>query len=223
MCGRFSLAAEPGELQAAFPGFFFPEKMAPRYNIAPSQPVLALPNNVNKTADLFIWGLIPSWSKDPSFGARLINARAEGVSEKPSFRGSYKYKRCILPATGFYEWKKANNGKTKTPYNIGLLQGGIFGFAGLWDEWLSPDGSVVKTCTIITTSPNPMMSEIHDRMPVILEPESYAEWLNPAPVKPGELDHLLVPFNEAKMTAYPVSTLVNSPANESPLCIQGIA
>ena len=223
MCGRFSLAAEPGELQAAFPGFFFPEKMAPRYNIAPSQPVLALPNNPNKTADLFIWGLIPSWSKDPSFGARLINARGEGVSEKPSFRGAYKYKRCIVPATGFYEWKKASDGKTKTPYNIGMSQGGIFALAGLWDEWLSPDGSVVKTCTIITTSPNSLMSKIHDRMPVILSPESYSEWLNPEPVRPGEVDHLLVPFNESKMAAYPVSTLVNSPANESPLCIQGIA
>lgn len=222
MCGRFSLAANVDEMQAAFPGFFVPENISPRYNIAPTQPILAFPNTGEKKADLFVWGLIPSWSKDPTIGVRMINARSEGVSEKPSFRGPYRYKRCIVPVTGFFEWKKQPDSKVKTPYNICMKDGSVFGLAGLWDEWLSPDGSQVKTCTIITTSPNPLMARLHDRMPVILEPDSYLKWLDPKPVSSGYLDELLCPFDESKMAAYPVSTLVNSAANDSPLCVQAV-
>lgn len=223
MCGRFSLAADASELQAAFPGFFVPEQVSPRYNVAPTQPILAIPNNIEKRADIFVWGLIPSWSKDPTIGVRMINARAEGLAEKPSFRGPYRYKRCIIPVTGFYEWKKNPEEKTKTPYNICMQGGGVFGLAGLWDEWLSSDGSIVRSCTIITTTPNPLMAQLHDRMPVILAPQDYSTWLDPKPVKPGELDGLLKPYPQQHMAAYAVSTLVNSASNDSPVCVQAVA
>ena len=223
MCGRFSLAADPQELQIAFPGFFFPEAIPPRYNIAPSQPVLAIPNNGSNKADFFRWGLIPSWSKDPSIGMKMINARSEGISEKPSFRGPYRYKRCIVPVSGFFEWKKDLSSKNKTPYFIGLASGSPFGLAGLWDEWLAGDGSEVQTCTLITTSSNNLISPMHDRMPVILPPEAYGLWLDPAPVKPGALDHLLIPFSSEKMAMYPVSSYVNNTANDSPLCVQAVS
>ncbi len=220
MCGRFSLAADPQELQMAFPGFLFPNTISPRYNVAPSQPVLAIPNNGNKKADFFRWGLIPSWAKDPSIGMKMINARSEGISEKPSFRGPYRYKRCIVPVSGFYEWKKNPASKTKTPYYIGLSSGAPFGIAGLWDEWLSSDGSEVQTCTLITTSSNSLISPLHERMPVILPPDAYNLWLDPEPIKPGALNELLIPYASDKMAAYPVTPFVNNVANDSPLCVQ---
>lgn len=219
MCGRFTLTADSTQLQQSFPDFSFPAGDGPRFNVAPSQPVLALPNDAKLTADYFVWGLIPSWAKDPQIGSRLINARAETLGEKPSFRGSYKYKRCLIFADGFYEWKSEPGSKTKIPHFIRLETGKPFALAGLWDEWLSPDGSQVKSCTIITTEPNELMAKLHNRMPVILPESAYTQWLDPAPRKPEELQTLLVPYPAAAMTAYPVSTLVNSPANDRAECI----
>lgn len=219
MCGRFSLTVDPSELQDAFKDYTFPEKFAPRFNIAPSQPVLGIPNDGRSRADFFVWGLIPAWSKEASIGNRLINARGETLAEKPSFRGGYKYKRCLVLANGFYEWKSNPGTKTKIPHFIHLKTGHPFAFAGLWDEWHSPDGSEIRSCTIITTEPNPLMASIHDRMPVILQASDYTEWLDPAAREPDSLDHLIKSFPAKLMEAYPVSTLVNSPANDRPECV----
>ena len=180
MCGRFTLTVDPSELRESFANYSFPEQHAPRFNIAPTQPILAIPNDDRMAADFFVWGLIPSWAKDPSIGSRLINARAEGLAEKPSFRGSFKYKRCLIPADGFYEWKSQPGTKTKVPHFIFLKDHRPFAFAGLWDEWYSPDGGSVRSATIITTAPNELMAPIHNRMPAILAPGDYARWLDPA-------------------------------------------
>lgn len=216
MCGRFTLTVNPADLQDTFNDFNFPEKFAPRFNIAPSQPVLAIPNDEKYTADFFVWGLIPMWAKDPEIGNRLINARGETLAEKPSFRGSYRHKRCLILSDGFYEWKSFGSRKTKTPYYIHMQDRKPFAIAGLWDHWESPDGSSIKSCTIITTTPNELMESIHDRMPVILHPRDYAKWLNPAPQTPENLQPLIKPFPAEAMTAYSVSTLVNKVANDTP-------
>ena len=216
MCGRFTLTVDPAELQERFENYTFPPRFAPRFNVAPTQPVLAIPNDGENTADFFVWGLIPMWAKDPSIGSRLINARGETLAEKPTFRGGLKYKRCLILADGFYEWKSAGASKTKTPYFIHMKDRKPFAFAGLWDSWNSPDGSLVKTCTIITTEPNELVSIIHNRMPVILHPRDYAKWLDTSPQTPDNLKPLIKPFPAEGMTAYPVSTLVNKPGNDVP-------
>ena len=216
MCGRFTLSVDPADLQAAFPEFNFPAQGGARFNIAPTQPVLVLPNDATNTADFFVWGLIPSWSKDPAIGSRLINARAETLAEKPAFRSAFKYHRCLIFADGFFEWQLQPGSQGKLPHLIRLKSGKPFAFAGLWEHWQSPDGSEIKSATIITTSPNELMAPIHDRMPVILPQEAYARWLDPTPLFPVDLNSLLVPYPAGEMLAYPVSTLVNSPANDRP-------
>jgi putative SOS response-associated peptidase YedK len=221
MCGRFTLTVDPAQIQETFSAYLFPPQFAPRYNIAPSQPVLAIPNDERNAADFFLWGLIPMWAKDPSIASRLINARSETLAEKPSFRGSFKYKRCLILADGFYEWKAAGK-KTKTPYYIYMKDRRPFAFAGLWDVWESPDGSSLKTCTIITTEPNELMATLHNRMPAILRPRDYAQWLDPSPQTPERLMPLLKPYPAEEMAAHPVSTLVNNPANDSPQLIAAL-
>jgi len=216
MCGRFTLTVNPADLQDTFSNYSFPVRFAPRFNIAPSQPVLAVPNDNKLAADFFVWGLIPMWAKDPTIGSRLINARGETLAEKPSFRGSYRHKRCLILADGFYEWKTSSDGKTKRPYYIHLQDRQPFAMAGLWDSWESPDGSSIKTCTIITTTPNSLMETIHDRMPVILHSRDYAKWLDAAPQTPENLQPLIKPFPADAMSAYQVSTLVNKPTNDMP-------
>ena len=216
MCGRFTLTVNPAEVQETFSPYTFPQKFAPRFNIAPTQPVLAIPNDDQNTADFFVWGLIPMWAKDPAIGNKLINARGETLEEKPAFRGSLKYKRCLILAYGFYEWKGADGKKVKTPFFIHMKDRKPFAFAGLWDSWNSPDGSLIKSCTIITTEPNELTGIIHNRMPVILHPRDYAKWLNPSPQTPDQLKPLIKPFPAELMDAYPVSTLVNAPANDTP-------
>ena len=211
MCGRFTLTVDPADLKEEFQDYTFPSQFAPRFNIAPSQPILAIPNDGKNTADFFVWGLIPSWAKEPDVGNRLINARGETLAEKPSFRGSYKYKRCLILADGFYEWKAEPGTKTKTPYFIHMKDRKPFAFAGLWDEWNDSDGSQVKSCTIVTTDPNELMTSIHNRMPLILKPADYAQWLDTSPRTPESLQPLIKPFPADKMSAYPVSTLVNKP------------
>ena len=216
MCGRFTLTVNPADLQDTFSNYNFPARFAPRFNIAPSQPVLAIPNDGNFTADFFVWGLIPMWAKDPSIGSRMINARGETLAEKPSFRGSYRHKRCLIIADGFYEWKAFGDRKNKTPYFIHMKDRQPFAMAGLWDSWESADGSSIKTCTIITTGPNELMEMIHNRMPVILHPRDHAKWLDAAPQTPENLQPLLKPFSADAMSAYPVSTLVNKATNDMP-------
>ena len=216
MCGRFTLTVDPADLQEAFPEFIFPAQAAARFNIAPSQPILAVPNDATNKADFFVWGLIPSWAKDPTIGSRLINARAETLAEKASFRSAYKYHRCLIFADGFFEWQARPGSKSKVPHLVRLKSGKPFAFVGLWEHWQSPDGSEVKSAAIITTTPNSLMTSIHDRMPVILPHDSYAQWLDPTPHFPVDLNSLLVPYPADEMKAYPVSTLVNTPANDRP-------
>ena len=216
MCGRFALTVDPADLQEAFPEFTIPAQAAPRYNIAPTQPILVLPNDGMDKADFFVWGLIPSWAKDPAIGSRMINARAETLAEKPAFRSAYKYHRCLVFADAFFEWQAQPGSKSKLPHLIRLKSGKPFAFAGLWEHWQAPDGSEVRSATIVTTEPNKLMATIHNRMPVILPRDVYAQWLDPAPQQPAALQGLLVPYPESEMEAIPISTLVNSPANDRP-------
>ncbi|MFH1574977.1 MAG: SOS response-associated peptidase [Acidobacteriota bacterium] len=220
MCGRFSLVRDGTRLLASFPGFTFPDNPPQRYNIAPSLQVLAVPNDGSRAARAFEWGLIPFWAKDPKIGSRMINARCETLAEKPSFREAYKHRRCLIPADGFYEWRKENSGGRKTPMYVRLRSGLAFAFAGLWEFWRAPDGTSRQTCAIITSQPNALMAGIHDRMPVILSVEAYDAWLDPAPRSPGGPDPILVPFPAERMEAHPVSDHVNNPRNDSPECIR---
>jgi putative SOS response-associated peptidase YedK len=219
MCGRFTLAAEEADLEAEFEGVQFPAHFAKRYNIAPSQPVLAIPNDGKRTADFFVWGLVPSWAKDPSIGNRLINARGETLAEKPAFRASYKYKRCLILADGFYEWKSTPGTKLKVPHYIQMADRRAFGLAGLWSEWHAPDGSELRTCSIVTSTPNAILAPIHNRMPVILRVEDRPAWLDPAPKSPEDLGRFLQPYPAGRMRAFAVTTLVNNPAVDRAECV----
>jgi len=227
MCGRFTLTVDPGELQQQF-GLKEPPpaELAPRFNIAPSQAVAVVANNADRALELFQWGLIPSWAKDPKIGNKLINARAETLAEKPSFRNALKRRRCLVVADGFYEWKKEGGdprGAGKTPMYIQLNDGRPFAFAGLWEVWQPPDGGLLKTCTIITTEPNALLAPIHNRMPAILPPGAYDKWLTPAELPSAEAMKLLRPYDPAQMKVVPVSSRVNSPAVDTPELVLPLA
>jgi len=219
MCGRFTLTTTPTDLKEAFPEVEVPEDLAPRYNIAPSQPVAVIANSDAGRIKLFRWGLIPSWAKDPSIGDRMINARAETLAEKPAFRAIYRRRRCLVLADGFYEWKQEPGGRVKTPMYVRLASGKPFAFAGLWDAWQPEGADQVQSCTIVTTAPNQLMQMIHTRMPVILDRTAYARWLEPGEQQPEQLNALLRPFAADEMTAYAVSRYVNRPQNDSPACV----
>ncbi len=219
MCGRFTLTADPNDLREAFPWLNIPQNPTPRYNVAPTQPVAVIPNDGKQTLDYYIWGLVPFWAKDPSIGSRMINARSETLMEKPSFKSAFKRKRCLIPATGFYEWKAVEGQKTKTPMYIQLKTGKPFAFAGLWDRWESTEGSTILSCTIITTRPNELVGQIHNRMPVILHPENYSLWLETGEPPLESLNQLLQPYPETEMQAYEVSRLVNKPDVDNPSLI----
>jgi putative SOS response-associated peptidase YedK len=224
MCGRFTLRASGEELmnlfaQAGLSVDPLPVALVPRYNIAPSQPLLAVrprAEGAGMEQTFLSWGLIPSWSKDPNTGYKAINARSETVAEKPSFRAGYKYRRCLLPADGFYEWQK--QGRSKQPWLIAMADGSPFCFAALWERW-ERHGSAIESCTLLTTEPNELVAPIHNRMPVILHPEDYATWLDRTNQKAEGLAHLLRPFPAASMSAHPVSPLVNNPQNDVPACV----
>ncbi len=223
MCGRFALTATAEEIIDTFSGLTTLagfESYSPRYNIAPSQPIAVIPNTGDYRLDYFVWGLIPFWAKDPKIGNRMINARGETLAEKPSFKAPYKYRRCLILSSGFYEWQKLSGSTSKQPHFISLKSGKPFAFAGLWDRWNAPDGSEILSATIITTEPNDFVKPIHNRMPVILNPSDYERWLSPGEVPPGEVDDLLVPFPAEEMSAYPVSTFVNNPKNDAPQCVE---
>ena len=214
MCGRFSLST-PEAIIARFFNLVSVHKLKPRYNIAPTQncPVIRIEaESGQRTLDMLRWGLIPSWAKDKAIGNRMINARSETAAEKPSFRGAMKSRRCIIPADGFYEWKKL--GKMKVPQFIYRADGCLLAFAGLWERWNNPAGERIESFTILTTSPNELMRELHDRMPVILEPEEFEQWLDPATQDASALTPLLDPAPEGILSFHPVSTRVNKPQND---------
>ena len=225
MCGRFTLWLQFGDLIKAFPEFEFSDVLEPRYNIAPTQSVAVVPNDGERQVRLFHWGLVPFWAKDPSIGNRMINARGETAAEKPAFRAAYQRRRCLILADGFYEWQKVPGERTKTPTYIRMASGDPFAFAGLWEVWRPKTDSEdevapLASCTIITTRPNELVAPIHNRMPVILPRDSYDRWLTPEVVPSRSLDELLVPYPAEAMIAHPVSRYVNSPGNDSPLCIE---
>ena len=220
MCGRFTLSASPTSLTETFPGFELPDQLTPRYNITPTQEVAVVANNNPGKIDLFRWGLIPSWAKDPTIGNRMINARSETLSQKPSFRTAYRRWRCLILADGYYEWRKEPGGGAKTPFYIRMASEKPFAFAGLWEQWQpSRDADAVLSCTILTCPPNEMLEQIHHRMPVILDYDAYDLWLEPNNQPPAEMNHLLKPYPADAMTAYAVSRLVNQPRNDRAECI----
>lgn len=222
MCGRFTLTVDPSQLQEVFPWLAIPDQLSPRYNIAPTQPVAVVANDGKNKLDYFIWGLIPSWAKDPSIGSRMINARAETLDEKPSFRNAFRRRRCLILADGFYEWTQSSDGKGKIPMYIQLETKKAFALAGLWEIWQSNDGSEVRSCTIITTNPSEFMSSIHNRMPAILSEKQYSVWLSQKELAPNVLKPLLQPYAEGNLTAYPVSKAVNNPKYDAEECIKPI-
>lgn len=223
MCGRFTLTATFEQLIDRFDieSFLLDEEYSPNYNVAPSQSVIAVLNNgsINKMGYLK-WGLIPPWVEDTKIGYKMINARAETLAEKPSYRNAYRSKRCLVVADSFYEWKRGDQNQ-KTPMRIKLKTDDLFAMAGLWEKWTSPDGQSIFSCTVVTTTANELVHDIHERMPVILKPNDEKVWLNPKS-NAKELNHLLKPLDKELMEAYEVSSLVNSPKNNSVELIQKI-
>jgi putative SOS response-associated peptidase YedK len=218
MCGRFALKAPPRSIQEHF---HLPEtvNLSPRYNIAPSQAVAVvrqLPGQSFRQLDLLRWGLIPGWARDMKIGYKLINARSETLAQKPSYRAAFKKRRCLIAADGFYEWK--HSGKAKQPFYLHLKNDAVFGFAGLWEAWRSAEGNMVESCTIITTEPNELLRDIHDRMPAILHPDQYETWLQDSTPE-HLLQQLLMPYPAEMMEAYRVGPAVNSPKNDAPACM----
>jgi putative SOS response-associated peptidase YedK len=219
MCGRFSLTLSAEQIAARF-GASVPEGYRPRYNIAPTQEIIALVADAQgRHLETLRWGLIPHWAKDPKIGNKLINARAETLFTKPSFRDAVRSRRCLIVADGFYEWRQTPQGK-RVPVYVRLKSKEPFGFAGLWDVWGSPEGQTLKTCTIVTTEPNDLIRPIHDRMPVIVPRELEELWLDPSSRAPGELARVLRPYRAEELELFEVSSIVNSPANDVPECVK---
>ena len=218
MCGRYSLVADMSELALRFDFEGGGETRPPRFNIAPTQEVLAVTRDASDSrngARAMRWGLIPFWAKDPSIGNRMINARAETVDTSPAFRRAFERRRCLVVADGFYEWLKV--GKERVPMRVSLSSGEPFAFAGLWETWRSPDGQPLASCTIITTTPNAVMEPVHNRMPVILPRDVEGAWLDSTGARSAaELKELLAPYAGSDLEVYEVSKLVNSPRNDTP-------
>ncbi len=218
MCGRYTQTADSTKLAQRFhlepPG----SDIARRYNIAPTQDAPIIANDAPRRLRLMRWGLIPSWAKDETIGNRMINARAETLAEKPSFKKPLERRRCLVPADGFYEWRKSA-ARAKIPVRIVLKSREPFAFAGLWDLWRDPEGREVPTFAIITTAANELLKPIHDRMPVILRPEDEGKWVDPKLVDPTNLIPFLKPYPAVEMESYEVSPSVNSPSDDSPNCI----
>jgi putative SOS response-associated peptidase YedK len=220
MCGRYRLSradklAEYFEAEQS-------EELSPRYNIAPTQPIPAVrKDGSGRVISMLRWGLVPSWATDISIGNKMINCRSETVLEKPAFRESFHKRRCLIPADGFYEWKKI--GKSKQPFHFGMKDDSLFAFAGIWDGWKSPEGKLVESCSILTSTPNELLKDVHDRMPVILHRNHYETWLTAPPSESKTLAELLVPYETELMRRYEVSQLVNSPKNDVPACADRVS
>ena len=222
MCGRYTLTPGLTILQRRFSFTAEQITLKPRYNLAPSQGAPVIVVEDSRKLKVMHWGLVPFWAKETSIGHKLINARAETLAEKPSFRQSLKRRRCLVLADGFYEWRKVPTGRTKIPMRFVLRSREPFAFAGLWDIWGKPDGSELQSFTIITTEANDLLRPVHNRMPVILPQEAEDEWLDPEVRQVGTLTPLLKPFPSGMMEAYEVSTRVNSPRNDAPDCIEEV-
>ena len=224
MCGRFILITLGDIIGEEFQLAKKPD-LIPRFNIAPSQSISAIristDSNLRELCTLQ-WGLIPFWAKDTKIGYRTINARSETVADKPAFRAAFKHRRCLIPADGFYEWKRHKGRKQNQPYFFQLKEARVFAFAGLWEHWKSADGEVVESCTILTTESNELVGQLHDRMPVILDRKHYELWLDTTVNGVDALGHLLNPFPTEAMEYYPVSMLVNKPTNDCPQCIEPV-
>src|SRR5579862_130134 len=219
MCGRYRLSRRKQIIEEHFDCVSGEEDWSPRYNIAPTQPVPIIRQNPKEPVrylSLVRWGLIPSWAKDASGSAMMINARSETAATKPAFRDALKSRRCLVPADAFYEWKRT--GKAKQPFCFEVNEGSLFAFAGLWDRWKDPGGTWIKSCSILTTTPNTMTSAVHDRMPVILDPSSHDLWLDPGMANVDAVCDLLKPYDAGVMRSYPVSLRVNSVANDDAEC-----
>jgi putative SOS response-associated peptidase YedK len=211
MCGRYELHTHPAAVALAF-GLPQPPAIGPRYNIAPMQdvPVVRLNGSGERELAQVRWGLVPRWAKDPSIGARLINARAETLFDKPAFRMAIRRHRCLLPSDGFYEWKQVP-GAAKQPMHIGMADGEPFALAGMTERWLSPEGEVLDTCAIVTTEANSLLAPLHDRMPLVIAPEDYSRWLDNAEDDVADLQR---PIPSERIEYYPVSTRVNAVRND---------
>jgi len=221
MCGRFTSKAKPRQIKTEFKiGKLNSKIFTPRYNIAPTQNIpVVLESSGERIIEEVKWGLIPSWAKDDSIGSKLINARAETLAEKPSFKNAFKNRRCIIPASGFYEWQKQTKG-AKQPFYFYLKDKDLFGLAGLWEEWTDKEsGEVIETCTVITTKANKVLEHVHERKPVILKDKDYDNWLDEKVHDTDKLQKLLKPFPASSMKSHPVSRLVNSPSENSPSLI----
>jgi putative SOS response-associated peptidase YedK len=223
MCGRYRLSRRKQIIEEHFDSASGEEDWIPRYNVAPTQPVPVIRQNPKEPVrklSLMRWGLIPSWANDSSAVARMINTRAETAAAKPAFRDALKSRRCLIPADAFYEWMRT--GKTKQPYCFEVNQGELFAFAGLWDRWKNPGGDWIKSCSILTTTPNAVTSGVHDRMPVILDPENYEVWLDPGMQNVIAASELLKPYDARLMRRYPVSTRINSVVNDDVECCRSV-
>ena len=215
MCGRFVQYSDP-EIYASHFDLDDICQATPRYNVAPTQPVLAIRGTDEGKRELvpLRWGLVPAWSKGPDNRYSMINARAETVKSKPAYRNAFKHRRCLIPAEGFYEWKAGKDGKT--PFLIRRVGGEPFAIAGLWERWHAPEGDSIASCTIVVTDASELVRAIHDRMPVILQRKDFAAWLDPANTDADDLLAMLKPADPASRTLYPVSRRVNSPGDDSP-------
>jgi putative SOS response-associated peptidase YedK len=223
MCGRYRLTAKERYLRDHF-GLDVRPVWSPHWNIAPTQMIPTIrqhPKEPTRIFSLMRWGLIPYWAKDPSIGLKTINAMSETAAVKPAFRDAFKYRRCLVPADGFYEWSKIGP-KQKQAYNFGTLDGSVFAFAGLWDRWRQPDNTVIESCVILTTPPNLLVAEVHDRMPAMLQEEDYDRWLDPGITDPERVADCLKPFDPKLMKRYPVSSRVNRTENDDQECAQEV-
>jgi len=219
MCGRYRLSRRKQIIEEQFDTADWQDDWSPRYNIAPTQPIPVIrqhPKEPVRQVSMMRWGLIPSWAKDTSGAARTINARSETAATKPAFRDPLKFRRCLIPADAFYEWKRTAT--SKQPYCFEVNDGGMFAFAGLWDGWKNAEGQWVRTCSILTTTPNAVAATVHDRMPVILDPDTYDLWLDPGQSNVHVVSELLKPYDAHLMRCYPVSTRINHVANDDEEC-----
>jgi putative SOS response-associated peptidase YedK len=219
MCGRYRLSRRKQVVEEYFDTVSSEEDWAPRFNIAPTQPIPVIrqnPKEPGRKCSLMRWGLIPSWARDSSVAAQMINARSETAATKPAFRDALKSRRCLIPADRFYEW--ARTGKAKQPYCFEVNDGELFAFAGIWDRWKDGSGKLVETCSILTTAPNAVTTAVHDRMPVILDPDGYELWLDPGMKDVAAASDLLKPYDARLMRCYPITTRLNHVANDAEEC-----